>query len=168
MRLAAIILGVVTALCPLPSWSAAEDALKAAVIYNMLQYVEWHDEEQRPPDSPLILCANPSGMLWPSLQALNDRPVRRFRLKISEVFPVEGQPACDILIITRPEESLSVAGAERPVLIVQDGAPRGDDVMISLDMVDGRIVFDANHAVARRSGIRMSSKLLRLARSVAE
>lgn len=168
MRLAAIILSGAAALCPQLAWSAGEAALKSAVLYNMLQYVEWQDEVRRPPNSSLVLCANPSGALWPALLSLQDRPVRRFSLKISEVFPAGGPPACDILVVTRPEESLIVAGTGRQVLIVRDGGALADDVMIALDMSDGRIVFDANHAVAKRAGIRLSSKLLRLARSVTE
>ena len=63
--------------------------------------------------------------------------------------------------------ALRPALAELPVLVVSDAAAMLEQgAMINLRLEDGRIVFDVDLDAARRAGLAVSTKLLRLARYV--
>lgn len=148
-----------------------EGPLKAAVIFNLLLFVEWPGESDLPAGTPLLLCADRSAPLWPHLSALKDRPVRQRRLDLRETGTPDDQRACHAWVLeatgSRPAAA-RVAGAG-PALVIGDGA-RADEpgVVIALRQANSRLQFDIDMAQARQQRLVLSSKMLRLARVVRE
>ncbi|WP_395699598.1 YfiR family protein [Aquabacterium sp.] len=166
LLLATLLLGL-----PLRSQALDELPLKAAIIFNLLLFVEWPGESELPPGAPLLLCADRSGPLWPHLKLLQDRPVRQRRLELREVASVDDQRGCQAWVL---EEGGSRPLAARvpgtgAALVIGDGQ-RADDggVVIALRMMNNRLQFDIDMAQARQQRLLLSSKMLRLARVVRE
>jgi hypothetical protein len=134
----------------MPAGAADDGALKAAVLYNILLFVQWPGEAGAPADAPLRVCARRGSSLWPQLLRLQDRPLRGRRVQVNEA-AADAQPRyCNVL-----------------VLVVADGAGAvGDGIAVSLQMSSGRVVFDVDPQTAQRSGLQLSSRLLHLARNL--
>jgi hypothetical protein len=152
-----------------PAWANEEATLKAAIVFNLMLYAQWPAEPAAPATAPLVLCADANSKLWPHLRALQDRAVRQWKLSLRETPAGDVGKQCQALLV---EDGASAAlparlGAGTPLLVVADTV-RAEGAMVTLEMVAGRVVFDVDLAAARRAGMQISSKLLRLARSVRE
>jgi hypothetical protein len=145
-----------------------EVELKAAYIYNFAMFTTWPDGAGA--HGPLLVCANPASPLWPSLQSLSSQSVNGRPWTVVDAANPAGAPGakgarCDILVLPRT--------AERPapqagVLVVRDGPQGGprQDASITLIDDDEHVRFDVDTQEAAKSGLRFSSRLLRLARNV--
>lgn len=156
---------------PLQVQALEELPLKAAVIFNLLLFVEWPGEAELPPGSPLRLCVDRAAPLWPHLAPLQGRAIRQRRLEVREGAGPEDQRACQAWLLeeggSRPMAA-RVPGAG-PTLVIGDG-PRADEagVVIALRNIQQRLQFDIDMAQARAQRLVISSKMLRLARVVRE
>lgn len=148
-----------------------EAPLKAAIVYNLLQFAAWPADAVPPPSHALTLCVDPDSALAASLRVLQGRPVGEHRLEVRDLPSGDSVRRCHALF--QDHASRTTAAVRRqignaPVLVVSD-EPRIDDaVIVHLVVAGGRIVFDVQLQAARRSGLQLSSKLLRLAREVRE
>jgi hypothetical protein len=150
---------------------ALEPDLKAAIITNMLLFVEWPASSSFSADQ-LTICHQGTGSVATALAKLDGKTVRN---KLVRVVPVNSvKPTeCQALYLS-PEnvatldKILSMMGS-LPVLIVSDSPEyfqRG--TMLNLELVAGRIVFDINLRSVQKAGLQVSSKALRMARQVTE
>lgn len=131
--------------------------MKAAYIYNFAQFTSWPEERAR---VPLCVCAERASVLWPALQAYNGKAVSGRTWLVADAAAHPRAAGCDMLVLGRAAEALSVPG----LLVVRDGA--GGMATITLVDDDEQLRFDVDTREAARSGLRVSSKLLRLARTV--
>lgn len=161
---------VLLALLPPRAAALDELPLKAAIIYNLLLFVQWPGEDAWPPGATLVLCAAPAGRLWPHLHELQGRPVRQWRLAVREAEP-GAAAGCHAWLLedAPPRGPLARGAAAWPGLTIADGS-RADDpgVVIGLRVLDNRLGFDVGLGAARAQGLQLSSKMLRLARVVRE
>lgn len=145
-----------------------EHDLKAAFIFNFAVFTEW-PQEALAGGAPLAVCAGASNALLPALQQLTDKLVNGHRISVrAGTRPVRG---CHVLVLDRadreqwPQLRRELAGA--PVLTVADDPASGaDGAMIVLNMDEQRVGFDIDMGAAKSARLILSSKLLRLARSV--
>ena len=134
--------------------------LKAAYIYNFVQFTVWPDGVRA--KEPFVVCASPDSALWGSLQAYNGKLVNKRLWSAADAAGRQKQGGCDVLVLARAAEP----PAPNPgMLVVRDGSGRG---AVAITLVDGgeQIRFDVDTEEAQRNGLRFSSKLLRLARNV--
>lgn len=145
-----------------------EHEMKAAFIYNFTVFTEWPPEAQGQ-SAPLAVCASPANPLWTALGSLKDKPVNGRAVALrSTAGSVRG---CDVLVLDRadrerwPQWKRELEGGA--VLTVTDDAVIGHDgAVITVASADRRMAFDIDMAAARGARLVLSSKLLRLARSV--
>lgn len=133
--------------------------LKAAYIYNFAQFTVWPDGAR--PREPFVVCANPDSVLWNSLASFNGKPVGARSWLLSDAAARLKASECNLLVLNRSAER---APAVPGMLVVRDGPGRG----AAITLVDGdeHVRFDVDTGEAQRHGLRFSSKLLRLARTV--
>jgi hypothetical protein len=150
---------------------ATEPALKAAIISNMLLFVEWPARSSFPAEQ-VTICHQGGGPVVAALIALDGKAIMGKSLKIVEMAP--GNAAdCQALYVSPGNaaaltKTLTLIGSS-PVFVATDSPEylhRG--TMLNLELVSGRIVFDIDLHSAQRSGLQLSSKALRLARQVIE
>ncbi len=150
---------------------SGERDLKAAFLYNFAKFVEWPEAAFPEPTTPVTLCVLGDDPIGASLETvvkgekLNDR-----RLVVRLLRDPQATQGCHVLFVG-PEKGrlpeilaplrgsgiLTVGGAA-------DFLDRGG--MIRLFLEQNRVRFDINLDAAEQSHLRLSSKLLRLARAV--
>lgn len=146
---------------------AAEAALKVAFLYNFTLYTEW------PEPTPVFeLCVAGKDDLGETLDALSRKEVAGRPIQIRRIPASTDVPAsCQLLFVAAAESArlsrLLAPLANRAVLTVAEiDSSHPARPMLRLSIQDARLGFDANQTAARTAGLRLSSKMLRLARSV--
>lgn len=161
------------------------EEVKAAYVVNFIRYTEWPAERFAAADSPFVVVVVDSGPVAEALAAAAERiePIGGRRLEvISRRLPAAGTSRRARLLaelardahlvyvgdgIEGGAEDLIEALAADSVLTVGDlpgFAEAGG--MIGLRLDGSRVVFDANPVVIRRSRVRVSARVLQLARIV--
>lgn len=176
-RLASILLSAVIALHSGQPLCAAENPaleyqVKAAFLYNFAKFVEWPAEKFPAIDSPVIIGvvgADPFGSVVDRTvqgKTINGRP-----LIVQRFGPGEDYRRCHILFIGRSLKDsaatiLTEVKSESILTVseIENFARRGG--MIGLVVVDESVKFEVNLPAAERANLKVSSKLLSVARAV--
>jgi hypothetical protein len=147
-----------------------ENELKAAFIFNFAVFTEWPPAAMAS-GAALTLCVHPGNSLLPALATLNDKLVNGHRMTLRLLTTPAALRGCQILFLDsldRPRwEHLRKELAGASVLTISDDRAIGaDGSAISLSVENRRIGFDVDLGAVRQARLSLSSKLLRLARSV--
>jgi hypothetical protein len=165
----AVLVCSLTPAIPSAAQTVAEPALKAAFLVNFVRFTQWSTTAIAP-GAPVVLCVS-DGAVAEALegiaaeQVVDGRPlvVRRTALDASWT-------GCALAYVHRLDKRGArhwLTGVPAGVLTVSDAdnfATEGG--IIQLFAVDGRMRFAINVDEADRRGIRLSAKLLQLARIV--
>ena len=150
---------------------ASEPELKAAIISNMLLFVEWPKSPSLPADQ-LTICFVDASPVANALLQLNGKNIKGKSLKVMPLL-ANNAGECHALYVS-PANSANLnktlAGlATLPIFLTgdSDGFLRQGG-MLNLELVGDHIVFDINLRGAQKAGLQISSKALRLARQVIE
>jgi hypothetical protein len=169
LAMAAIVL---PARIDLTAQSVTQPALKAAFLFNFAKFVEWPADPSQP--DPLFVCVLEDPAVEDSLaQLVNGAPTAGGRVAIMKGARDRSLRGCHVLYIgdTNPARVAVTLDELRhaPILTVGDGDEfaRGGG-MIGLFIEDGRMRFAINADAAQRAGLRLSSRLLSLAKIVKE
>jgi uncharacterized protein DUF4154 len=151
---------------PLPEY-----LVKAAFLYHFVEFVEWPQASPLPPATVTIgvLGKDPFGDVLDT--AVLEKVVAGRTLSIRRFASVEALEPCEVLFIsstemTRLPEILARLGSA-PVLTVGEAdrfARSGG--MIGFFFEDNRVRLEVNRTAAQKAGLRVSSKLLAVARLV--
>lgn len=150
-----------------------ETRVKAAYVYNFLTFVEREKPDPEPEGAPVRVCVLGDEALLAQLKGLSGRPVRGRPLEVFSGPEAGPPPSCHLLVIGRseaarlPEILRTVSGTG--VLTVSD-IPRfsRSGGMIGFRTEGGRVRIEVNPGAAAAAGLRMSAKLLEVARIVPE
>jgi hypothetical protein len=151
------------------SQTAAEPALKAAFLFNFAKFAEW---PALPPGDPLVVCVVGDDRIAAALvetvrgEHISGHPIDVRRPQDSATWRM-----CHVLFIEGTETRRYEGGLDgvksRPVLTVSDGKDFSRATgIIELYVEAGRLRFAINVDAAERSGLRLSSHLLGIARVV--
>lgn len=163
---------------PLP-----EAELKAQILWRALQFIEWPAEAGT--TQPLQLCLLASGPLAEALSEWPQRELNGRRVELRRV-PAAAAPGAGPGSNAGPKAAALPAAAVAGCHVAYVGAdallpappPRGllwvgdshglteRGVTLNLQPHQGRIVFDVDLQAARRAGLEINARLLRLARFV--
>jgi hypothetical protein len=148
--------------------SAREYDLKAAFIYNFALFTEW------PAGTPfekgnLNICINPASEMREHLHGLAGREARGKKIALQYFSTLESLHSCHIVFMDSGDRKryrqIGNALSNSSVLTIADeGGEAG--TIISLTLNGNRVVFDIDMQAAHRARLIISSKLLRLARTV--
>jgi len=150
----------------------AEYRVKAAFLYKFGSYIEWPEQAFARADSPLVIGVLGADALADELaqiaggHTVNGRPVTVRKLRRQDALA-----GVNILFVGRAESSRLadiLAGVRgQPLLVVtefEDARPHG--AAINFVVVDDKVRFDVDLESADQSGIKISSRLLTVARKV--
>lgn len=152
--------------------AVAEHQVKAAYLYKFLDFVEWPAAAFDGPKSPFVIGVAGADALADELDALvarrrvESRPVQARRLR-----PGEAASGLHVLFVGRGAGARAAtwlaATARQPVLTVtevDDALPAGST--INFVMLDKRVRFDVDLRSAEARELKISSRLLGVARRV--
>lgn len=150
---------------PLGAQGPGENELKARVVLSALLFIDWPDAAASS-GQPLVLCLFSASPLATGLERLRGELVNRRRIEVRRPAATDAGVGCHVSYVGFAEAA-AVAQRTGASLLLGD-APglleRG--VMLNLQIDQNRVVFDVNLAAARRAGIDINTRLLRLARFV--
>jgi uncharacterized protein (DUF779 family) len=150
---------------------ASEPELKAAIISNMLLFVDWPARNSSA-DDPMTICYQGNSPVVAALIGLDGKKIKGRSLHVVAI-QSGGAAKCQALYIAPGnaatlEKALGLIGSS-PVFIASDSPDYFQHgTMLNLELVSGRIVFDIDLRSAQKAGLQLSSKALRLARQVIE
>jgi hypothetical protein len=149
-----------------------EYEVKAAYLYNIVNFVTWPPEAFGGPTDPLRVCVvgpDPFGRLIDRAMeggTANQRPIVTTRVADGNAVS-----ACHLVFLpgrnTDHIDQVVRASAQRPMLTVgeaPDFLRRGGMILLVVD--GGRIRFDISRGAASARGLTLSSRLLQVARTV--
>lgn len=145
-----------------------ENSMKSAFIYNFTLYTEWPDNSI--PEIKLCLLNNEP--LIEALDNLSGKNINGKQLKISIENLEDDFSQCRILFIGWVSDAVAQKVLQKvsnySTLTITDNPrlkPLGATIFMHLND-ENRLVFEVNLKSANKAGLSLSSKLLRLAKSV--
>lgn len=154
--------------------TASEYQVKAAYLYNFVKFVEWPAQDFASPTAPIQLCV------------LNDRSFESELNQIVKGKTVAGRPVavipvqngeqsrlCHVLFINSSQSGQAhhILEVLRDTSVLTVGETKGfveEGGIINFVLQDDHVQFHVNHKAANQVGLRISSRLLSVAKLVIE
>ncbi len=150
-----------------------EYPLKALFLYNFGGYVEWPDNAFASDDAPFVICVLGAAPVDQTLREIAaTRKIGGRRIVVNRAANVSEIGPCHILFIARdvhPQHAQNLINQlrGRPVLIVGEREGfAGMGGCVNFYIEANKIRFEINLEAARQQQLKMSAKLLALARIV--
>lgn len=158
--------------CVLPAdaqvQQVAEHDLKAAFIYHFVQFTQWPKEP--PPGPHLVICASRGTALFMALKAIAGKTANDRRIVLRPLAEATAGE-CQVVVATEADRSrlllIRRVSENTPVLTVTDDPELVQEGMMIGMVVDaGKMAFVVDNTRAIHAGLGISSRLLRLAKSI--
>ena len=152
--------------------SAGEYELKAAMLYNLTDYVEWPASADPDPRRSLLLCVLGRDPFESALTStIGHGPATVRPVSIRHLQGEKEFAGCHILYISSSErksaaEIVAIVNGSSILTVGEMTQFAAHGGMIQFSLEDQRVRFDINLDSASRAGLRISSKLLALAHIV--
>jgi len=175
MRGPVVLFFITAILALLPQASAQEISeyqVKAAFLYNFTKFVDWPPLPGSPGKKPFEICVVGDDPFHGELvNIVEGKSVNGQVLAVRHIKKVEDAPGCRIAFISSSEKGRfrSILDALRGSGVLTVGDTEGFAEMggvINLTLVDRRVHIEINLDAAKVQGLKISSRLLRLAQIV--
>lgn len=146
-----------------------EAAVKAALLYNFVKFTEWRG---LPAGAPVVLCIVGDSSVWAAVvDAVKGQQVGGRTIDVRRPSDGTEWTSCQVLFVAGTEVSRSSIALGRlryrPVLTVSDDhAFARTGGIIEVYREGDRMRFAINAEAAERAGLRISSRLLGLAKII--
>ncbi len=152
--------------------SAGEYQVKAAFLYNFAKFVEWPQSSFSDASAPLRICVfgrDPFGQELRDLVSAKTVQGRKF--EVDQVVDLQQARSCHVLFIASSEKTSMKRILEglRGASVLTVGDTKGFaelGVMINFVLENDRVQFEVNPKAAEQAGLKISSKLLSVAKLV--
>ncbi len=149
--------------------TANEDALRAAMLINMMRFIEWPSHKQDVDRGQTVLCILGADPIGPSVDRIVQSQAASGRLvQVRHLASTDSAGGCHVLYVSLGErkhvEHSLPALVDAGVLTVGENSNTNTPAqLIGLPLVDDHIHIEVNLPQAQHAGFTISSKLLRLA-----
>lgn len=152
---------------------APEYQIKAAMLANFALFVEWPPTAFATEDSPFVACVLGKDPFGPLLKHELGERIGTHPVETRQVDKSEAARQCHLVFISSSEEprlkQVLASLESSAALIVSDVGDSSDFCrqggMIALVMQGSKVRFDLNSKGAASVGLKINSKLMRVARS---
>lgn len=152
----------------------SESQVKGAFLYNFAKFVEWPAQAFQDGNSPIVIGITGGKPYWEAVEQITKgKMVNGRRLVCKRAEDASGIKGCHIVLIAASEKRQTNEVLEKvkssPVLTVgeAEGFMRSGGV-IGFVVEDQKVGFEINAGAAKRKQLKMSSQLLKLAKTVRE
>jgi len=152
--------------------AAGEYQIKAAFLFNFAKFVEWPSSSFSNAAAPLRICVfgrDPFGDEL--LNITKDKTVNGRKLEVDQGVDLEVARTCQILFISSSEkrhmkEILAGLGGTSVLTVAENEGFAEQGGMINFVLENSRVQFEVNRKTAGQAGLKISSKLLSVAKLV--
>ena len=156
------------------SREASEYQIKAAFLYNFTKFVEWSSEASPGENDPLVICIvgeNPFGDNLNSF--IKDKTINGHKLVVRQLEPAQDLKGCQIAFISSAARNQlrSIFQNANHAGVLTVGETEGfaaQGGVIDFIREEKKVHFEINVDAAQRTKLKISSKLISLARIVKE
>ena len=153
--------------------SPGEYQIKAAMIFNMMRFVDWPDTTLSSNDETIDICFVNRGAMSSAIESLRGKQVKGKVVVVRQAGRSGGFSGCNVLLLSDTDRQSASAILDQtrstPVMTVGDfrgfAAAGG---IFGFIILEGKVRFEVNLTSAQRHRIRISSQLLKLAQTVLE
>lgn len=149
-----------------------EYPVKLAFLYNFTKFVEWPSDSFRNPDAPLVICIVGNDPFSPSIEGelrsrtVGSHPIEVRTLRTSDILSV-----CHMVFVpvTAEDQATKVVRGLKGSSTLTVGETEGFAVLggiINLTVEENKLHFEVNLLAAERAGLKISAKMLALAKIV--
>ena len=152
--------------------------VKAAFILNIIRFVSWPDESHKQQNAPLLLCLYRAPLRNHAINIIDGKKASGKTINVVMINSLSMSQSCHILLVSKDAIGSFVGemhpGLDRPMLTIADFTEQKSvhafhrDILVTLVRNGSGIGFQINLRKSRQVGLRMSSKLLKLATIVGE
>jgi hypothetical protein len=153
------------ALLALPALAKpADDQARAMFILLLSKYVRWPEGAFASPNDPVVVAVIGNPALTEQLRALARGQVIEGRgFDIRGAVDAPSAAGAHIVFVSSPDEAKALASA-KPIRVSEEPTKLAD-TDIAIRMESGRVAFAVNRGDVQKRGLKLSSKLMRLASS---
>lgn len=143
-------------------------------MYNFAKFVEWPQSGFSDPSAPLRICVLGQDPFGQELRDITSgKTVNGRKLQVMEVSDPQMARGCHILFVASSEKPQlkHILESVRGACVLTVGDTKGfvdQGGMINFVLENDRVQFEVNHKVAEEAGLKVSSKLLSVAKLVVE
>lgn len=152
-----------------PAQEADEQLLKVAFIYNFAKFTTWPDTVFADSNAPVVLCVVGKHELGDAFETVQGKAVGRRTVAVKYLSSYRSKDQCHVVFVADSEKSklakIVTTGKETHALTVSDmeGFAEGGGIIRMVRGSDDKIRFEINAGAAEEAGLKLSSKLLKLA-----
>ena len=148
-----------------------EYQVKALFLYNFINFVDWPADSSFSSSPTINVCVVGDDPFDEALNEIRNETVKGKRVSIRFYRPYEERRGCNLLFIPYSEEyhmeSILRSIREPGILTVGDSEESArQGAVIGFFMEQKKVHFAVNIEAARKAGLKISAKLLKLARIV--
>ena len=148
-----------------------EYQVKAAFLFNFAKFVEWPTEAFSDPNAPLVITVFGEDPFNGSLEAVKGKLVNNRKLTIRRVKDIQDIGKSNVLFVSPSAKKelariLEALQGQSVLTVGEDGVFTQCGGIINFVKEDNRVRFEVNVSAAERAGLKISSRLLALARIV--
>ncbi|HMW18241.1 MAG TPA: YfiR family protein [Accumulibacter sp.] len=152
--------------------SADEGAVKAAFVYNFAKFTDWPEEVWNRSTTMRVCAAGARNAFSHALTALDPQlSIHGKEIEVQTISRPQEVARCHLLVITGSESVGEWLRHARTLPMLTIGDAEGFAVsggIIGLFVEGEKVKFEINQEAALRAGIKLSSRLVKLARLVKE
>ncbi|HXU76313.1 MAG TPA: YfiR family protein [Methylomirabilota bacterium] len=163
---------IILTLPAIPARAASENQVKAAFLYNFAKFVEWPSPVEGSEARPFVIGVvgeSPIADLLPAL--IRSELIKGRAVEVRHYRAGDELSQCQVVFVSRGQNGKDIQRslAGRAILTVGETESfLAEGGMIQFVMVEQTVRFDVNVAAANQVGLKVSSRLLAVARKVAE
>jgi len=151
-----------------------EYPVKLAFLYNFTKFVEWPVGSFRDAGAPMTICIVGDDPFSSNLESeLRTRTVGGHPVEVNRLKPTDTLSTCQMVFVpfTAKNQSVRIVKGLKGANTLTVGEAEGFATlggMINLTVEGNKLHFEVNLDAAERAGLKISSKLLSMARIVKE
>jgi hypothetical protein len=165
-----VALGLTAPICAPAADERLEYQVKAAFLLNFTKFIEWPASAFDTPDSPIVICILGDDPFGNTLdQIVAGEVVAGHKITVQRIKRPPPSKSCQVLFVGRLEKEVlkSLPEVGPGVLTIGEGENFvHDGGMIAFVVENRRVRFGINETAAESAGLKLSSKLLNVAKSV--
>ena len=152
----------------LPAQALDEYTVKAALVLNFARFAEWPQTAFATPTDTVDVCVIADEAIETAFAGIHGERVGERRVHLLRLDTPRNLEECHVLFVSGTDRGelprILTATEGRPVLTIGEMAGFAESGgLVSFDKAEGKISFRVNLEATKRSGLRLSSRLLKLA-----
>jgi len=145
-----------------------EYSVKAALVLNFARFTDWPTDAFADSPETFIICVVGDNAVWEAFAGIEGKGVKGRRIVVKRVRRMRKFCVCDLLFVSGSDRhrlpKIFAAVEGKPVLTIGEmtGFTEAGGI-VNLIRTENRITFEVNPDAAQQAGLKISSRILKLA-----